>query len=239
MKQFIIDSGFYNNPDQMKTLFVNLDFVKNENILGGKICPMSFANQEMLGHIQNTLGVPDGVSAFEFVPGSGTFISNTKDEPPARSICIQYPEPNTQWVGIVSLNPSSTPHYIKFYKHKRLGWDHVPMDPEELSKEKLYSYDHVETFVEFENVNWQDKWEETSRIELKFNELVLFRPWMFHSYNDVFGETQQDGRLLQFFFLKPTQEALNSVLNSTSQTIAAPVESITTQDSSDSEQTSA
>jgi len=62
---------------------------------------------------------------------------------------------------------------------------------------------------------------------------------MFHSYNDVFGETQQDGRLLQFFFLKPTQEALNSVLTSTSQTISAPVESITAQDSSDSEQTSA
>jgi len=232
MKQFIIDSGFYNNPDEMKTLFVNLDFVKNENILGGKICPMNFANQEMLAHIQNIIGVPDGVNAFEFVEGSGSFISNTKDEIPARAVCIQYPEPNTQWVGIVSLNPSENPHYLKFYKHKRTGWDYVPMDPEELSKEKLYSYQHVETFVEFENYNWEEKWEETSRIELKYNELVLFRPWMFHSYNDVFGDTQQTGRLLQFFFLKPTQEAMASVQPEAPETIS------TTEDSTPIEQPS-
>jgi len=232
MKQFIIDSGFYNNPDEMKTLFVNLDFVKNENILGGKICPMNFANQEMLAHIQNIIGVPDGVNAFEFVEGSGSFISNTKDELPARAVCIQYPEPNTQWVGIVSLNPSENPHYLKFYKHKRTGWDYVPMDPEELSKEKLYSYQHVETFVEFENYNWEEKWEETSRIELKYNELVLFRPWMFHSYNDVFGDTQQTGRLLQFFFLKPTQEAMASVQPEAPETIS------TTEDSTPIEQPS-
>jgi hypothetical protein len=206
MKQLIIDSGFYNDPEQMKTLFVNLDFVKNENMLQGKICPMPFANDDMLRHIQNIIGVPEDISAFEFVPGSGTFISNQADELPARSICIQYPEPNTQWVGIVSLNKSDNPHYLKFYKHKRTGWDHVPMDPEELSKEKLYSYEHIESFMAFENNNWEDKWEETSRVELKPNELVLFRPWMFHSYNDVFGDSQQTARLLQFFFLKPKQD---------------------------------
>jgi hypothetical protein len=62
----------------------------------------------------------------------------------------------------------------------------------------------------FENNNWEDKWEETSRVELKPNELVLFRPWMFHSYNDVFGDSQQTARLLQFFFLKPTQDLTTS-----------------------------
>lgn len=201
MQQIIIDSDFYTNPAQMKELFINLEFVKNENILGGQICPMPFANDDMLDYIHNLVNAPQ--DAFEFVPGSGSFILNQENELPVRSVCVQYPDMGTQWVGVVSLNQSTQPHYLKFYKHKRTGWDGIPTDPEELSKEKLYSYQHVETFVEYENVNWEEKWEETSRIELKPNQLVLFRPWLFHSYNDVFGNSKETGRLLQFFFLKP------------------------------------
>lgn len=204
MQQLIIDSDFYTNPNQMKDLFINLEFVKNENVLGGQICPMQFANEDMLGYFHNVLGAPQGV--FEFVSGSGSFILNQKDELPKSSVCIQYPDLTTQWVGVVSLNKSEEPHFLKFYKHKRTGWTGVPNDPEELSKEKLYSYQHIETFIEYENVNWEEKWEEVTRIELKPNQLILFRPWLFHSYNDVFGDSKESGRLLQFFFLKPKQE---------------------------------
>lgn len=204
MQQVIIDSDFYTNPKQMKQLFTNLEFVKNENVLGGQICTMQFANDDMLNYMHMIIGAPQNV--FEFVPGSGTFVINTKEEPPTRSICIQYPDMSTQWVGLISLNKTETPHFLKFYKHKRTGWSGVPNDTEELAKEKLYSYQHIETFIEFENNNWEEKWEETSRIELKQNQLILFRPWLFHSYNDVFGDTKENGRLLQFFFLKPKQQ---------------------------------
>ena len=215
MKQLVVDSGFYTDPEQMKTLFVNLDFVKNENMLQGKICPMPYANNDMLKHIESIIGVPPDMSVFEFVPGSGTFISNQQDELPSRTVCIQYPEPNTQWVGIISLNKSEKPHYLKFYKHKRTGWDHVPMDMNELVQENINSYDDIEAFIVNENIDWADKWEETSQIELKVNEIVLFRPWMFHSYSDVFGDSQQTARLLQFFFLKPKQDLTNPEVPST------------------------
>ena len=202
MQQIIIDSDFYTNPTQMKDLFTNLDFAKNDNMLQGQICPMQFANADMLSYIHSVLGAPND-QIFDYVPGSGTFIINQENELPARSICIQYPELDTQWVGVVSLNQTPESHYLKFYKHNRTGWSGIPTDPEELSKEKLYSYEHIETFMEFENHNWEEKWTETSRIELKYNQLTLFRPWLFHSYNDVFGNSKETGRLLQFFFLKP------------------------------------
>ena len=203
MQQLIIDSDFYTNAEQMRELFVNLDFAKNENMLGGQICPMQFANQDMLGYIQHIIGVPQGVEAFEFVPGSGSFIINTETDPPTRSVCTQFPDPLTQWVGVVDLSNTPNPHYLKFYRNNRTGWDGIPTDPNELSKEKLYSLDHVDTFLEYENADWESKWTETSRIELKFNQLVLFRPGSFHSYNDVFGDSKTTGRMLQFFFLKP------------------------------------
>jgi hypothetical protein len=142
-------------------------------------------------------------------------IRNQQDELPSRTVCIQYPEPNKQWVGIISLKKSEKPHNLKFYKHKRTGWDHVPMDMNELVQENINSYDDIEAFIVNENIDWADKWEETSQIELKVNEIVLFRPWMFHSYSDVFGDSHQTARLLQFFFLKPKQDLTNPEVPST------------------------
>jgi hypothetical protein len=208
MQQIIIDSDFYNNPNQMKEVFANLDFTKNENFLQGQICPMQYANQDMLRHMQNILGIPQDVEIFEFVEGSGSFVINQENELPTRSVCIQYPDLMTQWVGVVSLNETEEPHYLNFYKHKRTGWSSIPNDIEKLAEEKIYSYEHFDAFLEAENVNWQEKWQETTRIELKMNQLILFKPQLFHSYNDVFGDSKQTGRLLQFFFLKPKQEVL-------------------------------
>lgn len=203
MQQIIVDDQFFSNVDQMKDLFLNLEYVKNENMLQGQICTMQYANDDMLRYIEQLIGVPENISVFEFVPGSGSFILNQETDIPARTICINYPDLLTQWVGVVCLSESDTPHFLKFYRHNRTKWDGIPNDPGQLSEEKLYSYEHINTFVQFENDKWEEKWTETSRIELKKNRLILFRPWLFHSYSDVYGKTAETARLMQFFFLKP------------------------------------
>lgn len=203
MQQIIIDDNFFTDPEQMRKLFTNLEFVENDNVLRGKICPMQFVNDDMLNYMQQLVGVPAGVTAFEFVPGSGSFILNQETDTPSRAVCVQYPDLMTQWVGVVCLSNPPDPHFLKFYKHNRTGWDGIPTDPSKLSEERLYSYEHVDTFIQFENHQWEEKWTETSRIELKQNRLILFRPWLFHSYADVYGDSNDTARLLQFFFLKP------------------------------------
>ena len=123
MQEVIIDSDFYTNATQMRDVFINLDFAKNENMLQGQICTMQFANVDMLRHMQNLIAVPKDIEAFDFVDGSGSFIINQENELPSRSICVQFPDLANQWVGLVSLNHSEEPNYLKFYKHLRTGWD--------------------------------------------------------------------------------------------------------------------
>jgi len=159
-----------------------------------------------LKYMEHIIGVPQDMDAFEFVPGSGTFVINQENEPPAKNICIQFPDPATQWVGVVSLSEPEEPHFLKFYKNKKTGWNSIPNDVEELTKQNLFSMQHVEDFLNHENIDWENKWQESTKVELKFNQLILFRPALFHSYSDVFGDTKESGRLLQFFFLKPKQE---------------------------------
>jgi hypothetical protein len=208
MKKIIIQSGFYNNVEQMQVLFSTLDYVKNENILGGQICPMPYANENMLKYIQSIITGNGENEIFEFVPGSGTFIMNSEDELPFLPICIQLPDLQTEWVGVLPLNESDEPHFLKFYINKKTGWDGVPNSPEEFAKEDIKSYQEFEQFLVNENENWKDKWQETSRIQFKKNELILFKPTLFHSYMDTFGINKETSRLLQFFFLKPKEMAL-------------------------------
>jgi hypothetical protein len=208
MKKIIVQSGFYNNVEQMQALFSTLDYVKNENILAGQICPMPYANQDMLKYIQSIITGNGEDEIFEFVPGSGTFIMNSEDELPSLPVCIQLPDLQTEWVGVLPLNESDKPHFLKFYTNKKTGWDGVPNNHEEFAKENIKSYQEFEQFLVSENENWEDKWQETSRIQFKKNELILFKSTLFHSYMDTFGKDKESARLLQFFFLKLKEIAL-------------------------------
>lgn len=206
MQQIIVSEGFYNNPQQMKSLFSTLDYAKNENFLQGQICPMNFANEDMLRQMEYYTNVPE--NTFEFVEGSGTFVINTVEDLPAQAICTNFPDLLTHWVGVVCLSEPEEAHFLKFYKNKRTGWSGVPTSPEEFAKEGINNYEDFQQFLANENVDYQDKWQETTRIEFGFNKLILFRPGLFHSYNDVYGDTKETGRLLQFFFLKPKSQEL-------------------------------
>lgn len=203
MHQIIVSEGFYGDPHQMKSVFSSLDYAKNENLLQGQICPMNFANDDMLRQMEFLVNAPEGI--FEFVEGSGTFILNQEDDLPLQNVCINLPHMMTQWVGVVCLSEPEEPHFLKFYRNIKTGWDGVPNSHEEFAKENINSYQEFQEFLASENVDYQDKWQETTRIELGFNKLILFRPGLFHSYSDVYGNSKETGRLLQFFFLKPKE----------------------------------
>jgi len=162
---------------------------------------MNFANDDMLRQMEYYTNTPE--NTYMFVEGSGSFVINTAEDLPAQTICTNFPDLMTHWVGVVCLSETAEPHFLKFYRHKRTGWSSVPNNQEEFAKENINSYEEFQQFLARENIDYQDKWQETTRIELGFNKLILFRPGMFHSYNDVYGDSKETGRLLQFFFLKP------------------------------------
>jgi hypothetical protein len=43
-------------------------------------------------------------------------------------------------------------------------------------------------------------WEKTLTIPYRYNRLILFRPWMFHSPGPLFGDTIDTARVIQTFF---------------------------------------
>ena len=46
----------------------------------------------------------------------------------------------------------------------------------------------------------ESKWIETDNVGFKYNRLVMFNPFLWHSNGDWFGDTYDNCRLVQLFF---------------------------------------
>ena len=50
--------------------------------------------------------------------------------------------------------------------------------------------------------NDPSKWEHIMTIPMRFNRLILLRPWFYHTAGPSFGNDVRDGRLVQLFFFE-------------------------------------
>jgi len=108
------------------------------------------------------------------------------------------------WVGVIYLNP---PEQCRggtaFFRHKELNSDRTPMSQEELA---TYGPSSVAELLR-QDGNDPDKWQHLMTLPMRFNRLILYRPWLWHSAGEAFGTSLEDGRLIQLvaFQTQPAQ----------------------------------
>jgi hypothetical protein len=107
------------------------------------------------------------------------------------------------WTCVYYLTPDELCHGgTDFYRHKSSGLEHAPHASEDLKRVGAKSYsDYVNTKA-FPDTRNPDAWEHVMHVPMKFNRMILFRPWFFHDAGPGFGKDVGDGRLvyLLFFF---------------------------------------
>jgi len=105
------------------------------------------------------------------------------------------------WAGVLYLTlPEDCRGGTEFYRHKQFGTDHAPLDDRDL---KLYkARDRLEAMKKVFADRGKDrsKWERTLVLPMKFNRLVLFRSWYWHTAGESFGDRPENARLVQLFF---------------------------------------
>jgi len=109
------------------------------------------------------------------------------------------PNPGLVWAGVIYLTPTFHPTGgTKFWKHKRTGWEFAP-GMVEAEQHGIQTHDDM---VDFFNTEGKDrsKWIETDNIAFKYNRLVMFNPFMWHSNGEWFGTDDQSARLVQLLF---------------------------------------
>jgi hypothetical protein len=108
------------------------------------------------------------------------------------------------WAGILYLTlPEHCQGGTEFFRHKETQSDRAPLYPHELAPLKARNFGEAGTPIIARDSTDMTKWEHLMTVPMRFNRLVLLRPWLWHTAGKSFGTSAENGRLIQTYFFVP------------------------------------
>ncbi len=202
-RSIIIVDEFHDNPEEVREYAISATYTKKEeNTFPGENSTTGFQEDLLKSKIEHILQRPIKPSN-PF--GYFRYSWETSD---AENSKLQKVHVDNGWEfgGVCYLN---TPEQLKdhqdagtlFTRHKALKIDQTPRTKEEAELFGYTHYDELRQSIIYGDGLDLDKWDVYARCLPKFNRLVLFRAWMYHSHHVNFGnKNPADSRLVQLFF---------------------------------------
>ncbi len=122
-------------------------------------------------------------------------------------------DPGCNWAAIICL---TLDEYAQggtdFFRNRRYGTDRAPLTNEEAQEiyGKATPREALTEILTVERGSDPDEWELIGNLPMKFNRLIMFRPWFWHSSGDGFGDSIENGRLVLLMFFAPSPDAVNA-----------------------------
>ncbi|MGH8026245.1 MAG: DUF6445 family protein [Pseudoxanthomonas sp.] len=110
------------------------------------------------------------------------------------------------WSGILYLSrPQDCQGGTEFFRHRATNTDRAPYDDREAAALGFPSAKGmVDEILERDGTD-DSRWEMTQRVPMRFNRLLLLRPWLWHTAGENFGDTLENGRLVYLMFFASAQ----------------------------------
>jgi Family of unknown function (DUF6445) len=109
----------------------------------------------------------------------------------------------SHWSGILYLSrPEDCRGGTDFFRHIPTQSDHAPIDRAELAARGFASFDEMHRGIVARDSLDDSKWERTMNVPMRFNRLVLLRPWLWHTAGPGFGDRPENGRLVYLLFFE-------------------------------------
>ena len=110
---------------------------------------------------------------------------------------------DAHWSGILYLTPDEHCRGgTEFYRHREYGIDRSYVTDAEARRQGWASCSEFAVRTIGRDGNDLSKWEHLMTVPMRFNRLVLFRPWFWHTAGESFGDCIETGRLVQLFFFR-------------------------------------
>jgi len=105
------------------------------------------------------------------------------------------------WSGILYLSrPEDCQGGTEFFRHRRTGSDRFPLTSEQLAEAGFSSFEEAHEVMIDQEGTQADAWEHIMTVPMRFNRLVLLRPWLWHTAGPGFGDRPENGRLVYLMF---------------------------------------
>lgn len=112
------------------------------------------------------------------------------------------------WSGILYLSrPQDCRGGTEFFRHRPTGTDRGPVSDAEARAHGYPSAKQMIADILERDTADESKWEMTMRVPMRFNRLVLLRPWLWHTAGEAFGSSLEDGRLIYLMFFASARQA--------------------------------
>ena len=113
---------------------------------------------------------------------------------------------DSHWSGIYYLSkPEDCFGGTEFFRHKRTGTDRAlnePSDIRQLGVQTKEEANQIFNDILLQDSNDRSQWEKLMDVPMRFNRLILFRPWLWHTAGPGFGDTLENGRLVYLLFFE-------------------------------------
>lgn len=199
--RYVVVDDFYETPYEVRNKALDLDYFSKAE---GATYPGANSNgylydDEIHKKIENILNVkleyPKEMQA-------GYFRISGENDNARQDIHI---DPNFDIGGVLFLNPPNQCQKgagTSFWEHNILKTEIGPRSIEEVNQLGFPDYDTFIKEMIYGDCLDRSKWSLYSTIPYKFNRLVLFDSYLWHSHGFNFGKTKYDSRLVQLFFYK-------------------------------------
>ena len=109
----------------------------------------------------------------------------------------------SHWSGILYLSKQEDCRGgTEFFRHKRTNTEWAPIEPAEFEKFGYSSAVEMNDDIIQRDGTDDSKWERTMTVPMRFNRLVLLRPWLWHTAGPGFGDRPENGRLVYLMFFQ-------------------------------------
>ena len=108
---------------------------------------------------------------------------------------------SSQWSGILYLSrPEDCKGGTEFYRHRKTGLERAPITDAE-AREWGYASQAavIEKTITADGLT-RSAWQKVMEIPMRYNRLILLRPWFFHTAGPGFGKTLEEARLIHVMF---------------------------------------
>lgn len=109
----------------------------------------------------------------------------------------------SHWSGILYLSrPEDCRGGTEFFRHIPTNTERAPYSDKESADRFGAPSAKQWTADVLEDTSDDSKWEMTMRVPMRFNRLILLRPWLWHTAGESFGDRLENGRLVYLMFFR-------------------------------------